>query len=201
MGTVGAGIHQRGGELGVEHGRLVDDDEVGLDGIVPVTREGPGGSLRLQQAVQRARGPVAQLLQPLGRPAGRRGQGDPRAGCLREAYNRGHGSALARPRSAGKHAHADVESGAGRVQLALVKARQDRGKIFLGVIPGRVLRAVISGDLGRVELPGPVVVDAVDAVQTVEHVRMGIRPRGGRRRRPAAPWSGGPRAQRLGDGQ
>ncbi len=182
MGTVGARVEQCGGELSVEHGRLVDDDEVGLDGILRVAGEGSRRSLRRQQPVQGARRPLTQLLQAFGGPPGRSSQGDPRAGRVGEAHDRGYRPALAGPRSAGEHAHPDFERGPGRVQLGLIKAGQDGGKIVGAAtiavavvvrIPALILILIFGVGVG------------VDAFlrEVVEHPRMVNRRRGGHRYR------------------
>ncbi len=81
-----------------------------------------------------------------------------------EAHDRGNRPALAGPRSAGEHAHPDVERGARPVQLGLVKAGQDGGEIV-----GAAVAVVVV-----VRIPDLILMLILDVFlrEVVEHARM-----------------------------
>ncbi len=56
VGAVGAGLQQRGGQLDVEHARLVDDDQLGVQRPLLAPGEPTGAALGAEQPVQRGRG-------------------------------------------------------------------------------------------------------------------------------------------------
>ena len=134
-GAVRARLDQRRGELGVQHRGLVHHHEIGVDRPLLAPGEHPGllaaaaavggiapaAALRSEQPVQRGRGRAGQFLQPLGRPAGGRGEGDPQAALGRQRHDRGDRAALARPRAAREHAHPVIGNRGDRPALRLVE--------------------------------------------------------------------------------
>ncbi len=90
------------GQQKIQHGRLVDDDEIGVQRAVAVVGRVPARS-QFQQPVHGGRLVPGQLGEPLGGPAGRRGEHDLRALGAGQGDHRAHGEALAAPGAAGEH--------------------------------------------------------------------------------------------------
>ena len=113
------------GQDHVEHRDLVDDDQVGGEGLPGVVLEAPGPGLPAQEAVHGARLAARRLRQPLGGAAGRRREEHARPCRLGELDDQAHDGGLAHARTAGQErdrfAQEPVHGG------ALVSVQLDRG--------------------------------------------------------------------------
>ncbi len=96
------GLGELVGQQEIQHGRLVDHDEVGVQRPVTVVGGVPARA-QLQQPVDGGRLVTGQLGQPFGGPAGRCGEHHLRALGAGEGHDRPHGEALAAPGAAGEH--------------------------------------------------------------------------------------------------
>ena len=121
-GAVGARLDQRGGQLGVQHGRLVHHHQAGVQRLTLAAGEHPaaGAALRAEQPVHGRRGRAGQLSQPPGGPAGRRGQRQLQAAAGRHGRHRRDRPALAGARPTGQHGHAVLRDRAHRLLLGFV---------------------------------------------------------------------------------
>ena len=95
--------HGGGGEARVEHRRLVDHDQIGVERVVAIALEPAAVRLELEQAVDRRRLHHRGLAEPLGRAAGRRRERDPAVDELGEVDDRLDDRGLADARAAGDH--------------------------------------------------------------------------------------------------
>ena len=97
----GYGLQEVVGEDGVDHGHLVHDDEVGLQGPLTVTQEAHGLRVELQEPVQGLGLPPGRLRHSLRGPAGGRPEEDAPPFLLQDLDDAVHERGLARARPAG----------------------------------------------------------------------------------------------------
>ena len=100
VGAVGHGPQERRGQPAVEHGGLIDDHRVGLDGVVRAVGEAPGRRVEFQEPVQGARAAPGGLGHALGGAAGGRGEHDPASLGAEDVAERPQDGGLARARTA-----------------------------------------------------------------------------------------------------
>src|SRR5690606_36751961 len=102
VGAGGDGLDELVGQQQVQHGGLVDDDEVGVEGVVAV-EGGVAAGAQLQQPVDGGGLVAGQLGQALGGAAGGGGQDDLGAFGAGQQHDRADGEALAAAGAAGEH--------------------------------------------------------------------------------------------------
>ncbi len=115
------GLEQLPGERDVDHRHFVDDDDVGVDRVLGTA--GERLAVESEEPVDGAGLAVGDLLEPLGRLAGRGGEDDLQADLVVDRGERRDGVGLAASRAA-----ADERDGVGeRRQNGLTLSRVERG--------------------------------------------------------------------------